>query len=94
MEEALIEVATMRRFAGIELIRDRIQDESTILSFRHLLEKHRLSEQIFGIVKDYRAARGMTMRQGTIVAATLIATPSSAKNKEGKRDPEIDQTKK
>ena len=94
MEEALIEVATMRRFAGIELIRDRIQDESTILSFRHLLEKHRLSEQIFSIVKDYRAARGMTMRQGTIVAATLIATPSSAKNKEGKRDPEIDQTKK
>jgi IS5 family transposase len=94
MEEALIEVPTMRRFAGIELISDRIPDETTILSFRHLLEKHELGEQIFDTVKALLADRGVTMRQGTIVDATLIAAPSSTKNKEGKRDPEMHQTKK
>ena len=94
MEEALIEVPTMRRFAGIELINDRIPDETTILTFRHLLEKHGLGEQFFETVKAHLHARGMTMRQGTIVDATLIAAPSSTKNKEGKRDPEMHQTKK
>ena len=94
MEEALIEVPNMRRFAGIELISDRIPDETTILTFRHLLEKHDLGEQIFETVKAHLNAQGMTMRQGTIVDATLIAAPSSTKNKEGKRDPEMHQTKK
>jgi IS5 family transposase len=94
MEEALIEVPTMRRFTGIELISDRIPDETTILTFRHLLEKHELGEQIFETVKAHLSARGMTMRQGTIVDATLIAAPSSAKNKDGKWDPEMHQTKK
>jgi IS5 family transposase len=94
MEEALIEVPSMRCFAGIELISDRIPDETTILTFRHLLEKHDLGEQIFETVKTHLSARGMTMRQGTIVDATLIAAPSSTKNKEGKRDPEMHQTKK
>ena len=102
MEEALIEVPTMRRFAGIELISDRIQDETTILTFRHLLEKHDLGEQIYCCAEDFvyetvkahLIARGMTMRQGTIVEATLIAAPSSTKNKEGKRDPEMQQAKK
>jgi IS5 family transposase len=94
MEDALIEVPTMRRFAGIDLISDRIQDETTILTFRHLLEKYELGEQIFESVNAHLSARGMTMRQGTIVDATLIATPSSTKNKEGKRDPEMHQTKK
>ncbi len=93
MEEALIEVPTMRHFAGIELISDRIPDETTILTFRHLLEKHGLGEQIFDTVKDLLAARGVTMRQGTIVDATLIAAPSSTKNKDGKRDPEMHQTR-
>jgi IS5 family transposase len=94
MEEVLIEVPTIRRFAGIDMITDRIPDETTILTFRHLLEKHRLGEQIFETVKAHLSNRGMTMRQGTIVDATLIATPSSTKNKEGKRDPEMQQTKK
>jgi IS5 family transposase len=94
MEEALIEVPTMRRFAGIELISDRIPDETTILTFRHLLEKHGLGEQVFETVKAHLSEKGMTMRQGTIVDATLIAAPSSTKNKEGKRDPEMHQTKK
>jgi IS5 family transposase len=94
MEEALIEVPTMRRFSGIELISDRIPDETTILTFRHLLEKHGLGEQVFETVKAHLSEKGMTMRQGTIVDATLIAAPSSTKNKEGKRDPEMHQTKK
>jgi IS5 family transposase len=94
VEEALIEVPTMRRFAGIELIRDRISDETTILTFRHLLEKHGLGKQIFDTVKELLSARGTTMRQGTIVNATLIAAPSFTKNTEGKRDPEMHQTKK
>ena len=94
MEEALIEVPTMRRFAGIDLIIDRIPDETTILTFHHLLEKHGLGEQIFDTVKVPLSARGMTMRQGTIVDATLIAAPSSTKNTAGKRDLEMHQTKK
>ncbi len=94
MEEALIEVPTMRRFAGIDWITDRIPDETTILSFRHLLEKHDLGVAIFEAVKAHLSERGMTMRQGTIVDATLIAAPSSTKNKAGQRDPEMHQTKK
>jgi IS5 family transposase len=77
MIDALIEVVTMRRFAGIALITDRIPDVTTILAFRHLLEKHELGDQIFETVKAHFSERGMTMRQGTIVDATLIAAPSS-----------------
>ena len=94
MEDALIEVPTMRRFAGIDLISDRIPDETTILSFRHLLEKHDLGKQIFETVKAHLKANGMAMKQGTIIDATLIAAPSSTKNKKGERDPEMHQTKK
>ncbi|CAK6690129.1 IS5 family transposase [Synechococcus sp. CBW1107] len=92
MEEALIEVPTMRRFAGIDLISDRIPDETTILAFRHLLEKHNLGEQIFETVKAHLKKRRMAMKQGTIIDATLIAAPSSTKNKAGERDPEMHQT--
>jgi IS5 family transposase len=77
MEDALIEVSTMRRFAGIDLISDRIPDETTILAFRHLLEKHDLGDQIFEAVKAHLKANGIAMKQGTIVDATLIAAPSS-----------------
>ena len=94
MEEALIELPIMRRFAGIDLISDRIPDETTILTFRHLLEQNELGGQIFQTVKAHLKERGMAMKQGTIIDATLIAAPSSTKNKEGKRDPEMHQTKK
>ena len=94
MEDALIELATIRRFAGIDLISDRIPDETTILAFRHLLEKHNLGKQIFETVKAHLCAQGMTMRQGTIIDATLISAPSSTNNKTGERDPEMHQTKK
>ena len=73
MEDALIEVPTMRRFAGIALISDRIPDETTILAFRHLLEKHDLGDQIFEAVKAHLKANGMAMKQGTIIDANNIA---------------------
>jgi IS5 family transposase len=94
MEDALIEVPTMRRFTGIDLISDRIPDETTILAFRHLLEKYDLGDQIFEAVKAHLKANGMAMKQGTIIDATLIAAPSSTKNKARERDPEMHQTKK
>jgi len=94
MEDALIEVPTMRRFAGIDLISDRIPDETTILAFRHLLEKHNLGKQIFETVKAHIKTNDMAMKQGTIIDATLIAASSSSKNKKSERDPEMHQTKK
>ncbi len=92
MEDALIELPTMRRFARIDLISDRIPDETTILTFRHLLEKHNLGEQIFETVKAHLKDNGMAMKQGTIIDATLIAAPSSTRNEKGERDPEMHQT--
>jgi IS5 family transposase len=83
MEDALIEVPTMRRFAGIDMISDRIPDETTILAFRHLLEKNDLGKQIFEVVKAHLKANGMAMKQGTIIDAT-----------HEERDPEMHQTKK
>jgi IS5 family transposase len=94
MEDALIEVPVMRRFAGIDWIGERIPDETTILAFRHLLEKHELGQRIFDTVKAHLKAKGMAMKQGTIIDATLITAPSSTKNKQGERDPEMHQTKK
>jgi IS5 family transposase len=92
MEDALIEVATMRRFAGIDLITDRIPDETTILAFRHLLEEKDLGAQIFETVKAHLKANGMAMKQGTIIDATIIEAPSSTKNEKRERDPEMHQT--
>ena len=77
MEEALTELPIMRCFAGIDLISDRLPDETTILTFRHLLEQNELGEQIFQTVKAHLKERGMAMKQGTIINATLIAAPCS-----------------
>ena len=85
MEEALIEVPTMHRFAGIDLISDRIPDETTILTFRHLLEENEPGEQIFQTLKAHLKERGMAMKQGTIIVATLIAAPSSTLSEAGGR---------
>jgi IS5 family transposase len=94
MEEHLYEIASLRRFAGLSLSRDRIPDETTILNFRHLLEKNNLAAELFGAVNGYLAGKGLMLRQGTIVDATLIAAPPSTKNKVEARDPEMHQTKK
>lgn len=93
MEDALIEAPTMRRFAAIDLVSERIPDETTILAFRRLLEKNSFGEQIFPAVKAHLKERGMAMKQGTIIDATLIAAPNFSKNKAGVRDPEMQQTK-
>jgi len=93
-EDAIYDSESMRRFARVELGDDKIPDESTILRFRHLLEKHRLTEAIFEAVKDLLADRQMMLKAGTIVDATIIAAPSSTKNATGTRDPEMKQTRK
>ena len=92
MEEALYETTILRQFAGLSL--ERIPDETTILNFRRLLEKHELAAGILGVINGYLGDRGLSLRQGTIVDATLIHAPSSTKNKDGKRDPQMHQTKK
>ncbi len=78
MEDGLIEVPTMRRFAGIDMISDRIPDEYTIHVFRHQLEKYNRRKQIFEVVKAHPKANGMVMKQDTIVDATLIAAAPSS----------------
>lgn len=93
-EDSLYDSESMRRFAGIELADDAVPDESTILRFRHLLEKHRLTEAIFAEVRSLLEERRLLLKSGTIVDATIIAAPSSTKNAEGRRDPEMHQTRK
>ncbi|MEG1814616.1 IS5 family transposase [Pseudomonas sp.] len=90
MGEALYETTILRQFAGLSL--ERIPDETTILNFRRLLEKHELVAGILAVINGYLGDRGLSLRQGTIVDATLINAPSSTKNKDGKRDPEMHQT--
>ena len=93
-EETLYDSEAMRRFAGIELGDDRIPDETTILNFRHLLERHGLTEAIFADVNAHLADKGITLRSGTLVDATIIDAPSSTKNQAKARDPEMSSTKK
>lgn len=93
-EDALYDIEPMRRFAGIELAEDTIPDESTILRFRHLLEQHRLTELIFAEVRNLLESRGLWLKSGTIVDATIIAAPTSTKNEKHERDPEMHQTMK
>ena len=93
MEEALYDTAVMRRFAELSGL-DDIPDETTILNFRRLLETHELAPKILDRVNAHLARKGQSLRAGTIVDATIIAAPSSTKNKDGKRDPEMHQSKK
>lgn len=94
VEEALYESVSMRAFAGIDLGREGAPDETTVCKFRHLLEEHGLGKRIFEEVGRYLQSRGLKVSCGTIVDATIIAAPSSTKNAEGKRDPQMHQTKK
>jgi IS5 family transposase len=93
-EDSLYDSESMRRFAGIELAEDVVPDESTILRFRHLLEAHQLTERIFAEIRTLLEERRLLLKSGTIVDATIIAAPPSTKNADGKRDPEMRQTKK
>ena len=93
-EEALYESPALRAFVGVDLGAEPAPDESTILRFRHLLEAHELSTRIFEDVLAHLEAKGLKVATGTIVDATIIHAPSSTKNKDKARDPEMHQTKK
>jgi len=93
-EESLYDSESMRRFAGIELGETQVPDESTILRFRHLLEEHQLTRAIFEEVRALLEERRMFLKSGSIVDATIISAPSSTKNAQEKRDPEMGSTKK
>jgi IS5 family transposase len=93
-EDALYDSAAMRAFVGIDLGREPAPDETTICKFRHLIESQALGEKLFAVVNKHLCARGIKVGTGTIMDATIIAAPSSTKNEDGKRDPEMHQTKK
>ena len=94
VEEALYDSRAMRRFVGIDLGREPAPDETTICKFRHLLEAHNLGEQLFVLIGEYLEENGMKLSRGTIVDASIISAPSSTKNRDKARDPEMRQTRK
>lgn len=94
VEEALYDSRAMRRFVGIDLGREPVPDETTVCKFRHLLEAHDLGAALFERVATHLQARGLRIGTGTIVDATIISAPSSTKNRDKSRDPEMHQTKK
>src|SRR5262244_3026904 len=94
VEEALYDSQAMRRFVGIDLGREPVPDETTMCRFRHLLEAHNLGRRLFDEVQRQLAAKGLKVATGTIVDATIINAPSSTKNADKARDPEMHQTKK
>jgi IS5 family transposase len=94
VEEALYDSESMRRFAGIDLGQESAPDETTVCKFRHLLERNKLGKKLLSTVNEYLARNGIKISKGTIVDATIIGAPSSTKNKQGERDPEMHQTAK
>ena len=93
MEDLLYEVESVRRFAGLRQS-GPLPDETTILKFRHLLERHGLGEGLFEAINAHLADEGHSLRRGTIVDVSIVDAPSSTKNRKGERDPEMHQTKK
>jgi IS5 family transposase len=94
LEDTIYDSQAMRNFAGIDLASNPVPDATTLLKFRHLLEAHELTKRIFDEVNALLEERKLLMREGSMVDATIIAAPSSTKNKRGERDPEMHQTKK
>lgn len=93
-EDAIYDRCSFQKFLGVDLLSDAVPDETTICKFRHLLEEHGLQELFFAVVRDVLLQNGLLVKEGTIVDATIIPAPSSTKNAEGKRDPEMSSTKK
>jgi IS5 family transposase len=94
LEDALYDSQALRAFAGIDLSAESVPDATTLLNFRHLLEAHHLTEAIFAAINAHLGERELLMKEGSIVDATIIAAPSSTKNLQKQRDPEMHQTKK
>ena len=93
-EDAIYDSYAMRSFLGINFMTEQVPDATTLLKFRHLLEKHNIGEKIFTDIRDRLEESGLLMHGGTIVDATIISAPGSTKNRTGTRDPEMHQTKK
>jgi len=93
-EEAIYDRASFQKFLEIDLLSQGSPDETTILNFRHLLEKHNLQKKLFLAVQEHLETKGMILKTGTIVDATIITAPSSTKNQDKKRDTEMSSTKK
>jgi IS5 family transposase len=93
MEDALYDIPALRQFAGLSPL-DALPDETTILNFRHLIEEYELAPEIFGCVVRLLQRKGLMLKEGTMVDATIINAPTSTKNEERERDPEMHQTKK
>jgi IS5 family transposase len=94
VEEAVYDSYAMRRFMGLDFAVEQVPDATTLLHFRHLLERHTLGEKLFAAQSEIFESQGWIMRGGSIVDATIIAAPSSTKNATGTRDPQMHQTKK
>ena len=94
IEDAIYDSYAMRSFMHLDFLNEQVPDATTLLKFRHLLEEHKIGEQIFADVRSRLESAGLIMHGGTIVDATIIAAPSSTKNREGKRDEEMHQVKK
>ena len=93
-EEAIYDRNSFQKFLHIDLLAQTVPDETTILNFRHFLEEHALQTRFFAIVRQILEDRHLLMKSGTIVDATIIAAPSSTKNEEKKRDPDMSSTNK
>jgi IS5 family transposase len=93
-EDAVYDSQAIRGFMRIDLSRESAPDATTLLKFRRLLEQHRLTERIFACINAHLTAKGLMLKEGTLVDATLIAAPSSTKNQDGERDPQMRQAKK
>jgi IS5 family transposase len=94
IEDAIYDSQAIRGFIGIDLNRETAPDATTLLKFRRLLEENNLTERIFTAINTVLAAKGLLLKEGTVVDATIIEAPSSPKNKDGTRDSEMHQTKK
>ena len=94
LEDAIYDSQALRNFVGIDLGKESVPDATTLLGFRHLLEKHDLTKTIFETVNRHLRARGLLLNKGTLTDATILAAPSSTKNKEKARDPQMHQTRK
>jgi transposase, IS5 family len=94
LEDALYDSQALRTFAGLDLATDNVPDATTLLNFRHLLEAHHLTDAIFAAITAHLGEHNLLMKEGSIVDATIIAAPSSTKNLQKQRDPEMHQTKK
>jgi IS5 family transposase len=94
MEDALYEIESMRRFAGFSGVTDALPDETMILNFRHMLEKHALTAGLLEEINMHLKDQGLLVSKGSMVDATLIHAPSSSKNQEQARDPQMHQTRK